>query len=121
MVGHLYPNRAVFATTRDSKGADDEAVNRSATFFNESGLPSLVYKTNQEHSLKAAIGEALRRTGSSMTFEAFQAVPENSAVGDSAANGGTGRAVLTIEDMLRTLISALEARIKSKFPMVETS
>ena len=117
MVGRLYPSRAMFATACDTKGAEDEAVGRLATFFNESGLPKLVYKTDQEHSLKSAIGEALRRTGKSGTFEAFEAVPENSAVGKSASNGRAERAVQAVEDLLRTLKSALEARLQSKIPV----
>ena len=84
MVGRLYPSRAVFATACDSKGADDESVGRLATFFSEAGLPKLVYKTDQESALKSAISEALRRTGKSGTFEAFEAIPEFSAVGESA-------------------------------------
>ena len=78
----------------------------------------MVYKTNQEHSLKTAIGEALRRTGKSGTFEAFEAVPESSAVGESASNGRAERAVQAVEDLLRTLKSTLEARIKRKIPVM---
>ena len=77
----------------------------------------MVYKTNQEHSLKSAIGEALRRTGKSGTFEAFEAVPESSAVGESASNGMAERAVQAVEDLLRTLRSALMSRLKVKLPM----
>ena len=68
--------------------------------------------------MKAAIGEALRRTGKSMTFETFEAVPENSAVGAGTSNGRAERRVQAVEDTLRTLKSALEARIKSKIPVV---
>ena len=78
----------------------------------------LVYKTNQEHSLKTAIGEALRRTGKSGTFEAFEAVPESSAVWESASNCRAERVVQAVEDLLRTLKSTLEARIKSKIPVM---
>ena len=94
MVGRLYPSRAIFATACDAKGIDDpEAVGRLATFLKEAGIPRLVYKTDQESSLKSAIEEALRRVGKSGTFEAFEAIPEYSAVGESASNGKAERAV----------------------------
>ena len=118
MVGRLYPSRAIFATACDAKGTDDpEAVGRLATFLKEAGIPRLVYKTDQESSLKSAIEEALRRVGKSGTYEAFEAIPEYSAVGESASNGKAERAVQAVEDLLRTLKSALEARIHCKLPV----
>ena len=92
LVGRLYPSRAIFATSCDAKGADDpEAIGRLATFFKEAGIPKLVYKTDQESSLKSAIEEALRRVGKSGVFEAFESIPEYSAVGESASNGKAER------------------------------
>ena len=49
VIGRLYPalsrNRTMFATVCDCKGADDEEViNRLLTFFNETGVSTLVYK-----------------------------------------------------------------------------
>ena len=74
------------------------------------------YKTDQESSTKVVVDEALRRTGKSGTFESYEAVPEYSAVGDSASNGRAERAEQNIEDQLRTLKSALEARINTRVP-----
>ena len=66
MVGRLYPSRAMFATSCDAKGVEDpEAIGTLASFFKEAGIPKLVYKTDQESSLKSAIEEALRRVGKS--------------------------------------------------------
>ena len=65
---------------------------------------------------KATIEEALKRTGRSGEFEAFDAVAEYSAVGESASNGRAERAVQVVEDLLRTLKSALETRIKCRVP-----
>ena len=45
-----------------------------------------------------------------------QAVAEFSAVGESASNGRAERTVQAVEDLLRTLKSALEARIKTRIP-----
>ena len=64
--------------------------------------------------MKAAVEDALRRVGKSGVFEAFESVPEYSAVGESASNGKAERAIQAFEDLLRTLESALEARIKGK-------
>ena len=67
--------------------------------------------------MKSAIEQALRRVGRSGTFEAFEDIPEYSAVGESASNGKAERAVEAVEDLLRTLGSALEARIQRKLPL----
>ena len=112
--GRLYPSRSLFATVCDAKGNNEASIRRLSTFFRETGLHNLVYKTDQQSSIKLVVDEALRRTGKSGTFESYEAVPENSAVGDSASNGRAERAVQTIEDQLRTLKSALEARIETK-------
>ena len=42
-------------------------------------------------------------------------VPENSAVGTSASNAGAEQIVRIVEDQLRTLKAALEARIGTEF------
>ena len=106
MIGKLYPAKAYFATACDVKGPTDEAVNRLVTFLKETGITKLIYKTDQESALKATIEEALKRTGRSGEFEAFDAVAEYSAVGESASNGRAERAVQVVEDLLRTLKSA---------------
>ena len=117
LVGRLYPNKAVFATACDQKGADDEAVSRLAQFLKAAGIPKLVYKSDQESSIRAAIEEALRRIGRTGESEAVEAVPESSAVGESASNGRAERTVQAFEDLLRTLKSALETIIQQKLPV----
>lgn len=115
-VGKLYPAKMFFASACDVKGPEDEVTSRLTAFFKEAGIPKLVYKTDQEYSLRNMIEEALRRAGRSGTFEAFEAVPEASAVGESASNGRAERAVQAIEDMLRTLKIALETRLGVRVP-----
>ena len=117
MVGRLYPSKAIFATACDQKGAEDEAVTRLASFLKDSGIHKLVYKTDQESSLRAAMEEALKRIGRTGAFEPFEAVPEVSAVGESASNGKAERAIQSFEDQLRTLKSALDSRLKTKVPV----
>ena len=121
LIGRLYPalslNRVMFATVCDSKGGDDEpAINRRAAFFKEAGIWKLVYRTDQESSIKVMVDEALRRTGRSGIFESYESVPEYSAVGSSQSNGRAERAVQTVEDQLRTLKLALEARLNRRLP-----
>ena len=117
LVGRLYPSKAIFASACDQKGADDPVVKRLSNFIKESGISKMVYKTDQESALRSTIEEALRRTGRSGVFESFEAVPEMSAVGESASNGKAERAVQTFEDQLRTLKSALDSRLKQKVPV----
>ena len=114
--GRLYPSKTLFATACDAKGADDPSVGRLAQFFREAGHSKIVYKTDQESSLKSFIEEALKKAGKAGDFEAFETVPEYSAVGESASNGRAERAVQTIEDQLRTLKSGLEERIGGRIP-----
>ena len=121
LVGRLYPpasvQRILFGTVCDSKGGDDDAsINRLSAFFKETGTWRLVYKTDQESSIKVMVDEALRRTGRSGVFESYQAVPEYSAVGSSQSNGRAERAVQALEDQLRTLKSALESRMNCRLP-----
>ena len=117
LVGRLYPSKAIFASACDQKGADDPVVKRLSNFIKESGLSKMVYKTDQESALRSTIEEALRRTGRSGVFESFDAVPELSAVGESASNGKAERAVQAFEDQLRTLKSALDSRMQRKVPV----
>ena len=117
MVGRMYPSKAIFATACDQKGADDEAVSRLTSFLRETGIHKMIYKTDQESSLRAAIEEAMRRLGRSGSFEPFEAVPEVSAVGESASNGKAERAIQSFEDQLRTLKSALDSRLQTKVPV----
>ena len=55
--------------------------------------------------------DALLRTGKSRVFEAYESIPEYSAVGASPSNGKAEHAVQTIQDQLRTPKSAIESRI----------
>ena len=69
IVGRLYPSRSLFATVTDSKGGEDiAAIQRPSSFFKESGIQKLVYKTDQESSIKVMVDDALRRIQTSMIF-----------------------------------------------------
>ena len=94
-----------------------------------------MYKTDQESSVRAAADESVKdaqakdeqirgvmeeavrksgRAGKHMPLNT--AVPEFSAVGESASNGRAERAVQMVEDQLRVGKSALEARLGAKIP-----
>ena len=117
LVGKLYPQKAIFASACDMKGADDEVVGRLAQFIKSTGISKLVYKSDQEPAIRTALEEALRRIGRTGECEPVEAVPESSAVGESASNGRAERAIQSFEDLLRTMKSALETRIQQKVPV----
>ena len=115
-VGKIYPSRNMFASIVDCKGSGDElAVKQLANFFRENGVTEMVCKTDQDHAVKSYVDDAIRQAGVSILVDddaVLEAVPEYSAVGESASNGKAERAVQMLEDKIRTLKSALEARIK---------
>ena len=117
LVGKLYPQKAMFASVCDMKGAEDEVVGRLAQFIKSTGITKLVYKSDQEASIRTALEEALRRVGRAGECEPVEAVPESSAIGESASNGRAERAIQSFEDLLRTMKSALETRIQRKIPV----
>ena len=122
LVGKCYPSRQVLACVIDSKGTDMFAVQRIADFIRECGLTRFVWKSDQEASVKALMEEAVKRCGRSGDMvpdgeaSPVTAVPESSPVGSSASNGRIERTVQAVEDLLRTLKAALEARIGAQFP-----
>ena len=123
LVGRLYPSRALFATVVTHKGASDtHTVSRLCNFLRASGASSVVYKTDQEKAVVAIIQEAVRVSklpkeyagGNQFHGVLTQAVPETSAVGQSASNSRAERSVQQIEDLVRTYKSALESRMGCK-------
>ena len=66
------------------------------------------------------VEEAARRVGRSTAAadadDVRIAVPENSAVGESQSNGKAEKGVQMVEDQIRTLKLALEARIGARIP-----
>ena len=87
----------MFATVVSEKGVNDDlAIKQLGIFFKENGVRNLVYKSDQENSLKACIDEAIRSVGGTATEDddaVLCAVPEHSAVGESASNGKAERSV----------------------------
>ena len=104
-VGRLYPSRNIFATVVSEKGVGDEiAAKLLADFLRDNGVKHLVYKSDQERSIKTFIDSSLMLAGVASTEDddaVLCAVPEYSAVGESASNGRAERAVQMIEDQAR--------------------
>ena len=73
------------------------------------GHKKMVFKTDQESAM-VALQERIRQSRSDPT------VLENSPVEQSQANGVVEKAVQEIEGMVRTLVSALEERIRWRIP-----
>ena len=119
LVACLYPSRTMLATVVPAKGADPVAVARLSTFIRHSGYSKIVYKSDQEFSLRALFEEAFRastRQGELFNDKLTQMVPEASAVGESQSNGKAENAVHKIEDMVRTYKAALEGHIGARVP-----
>ena len=62
LVARLYPARALLATVVDAKGPDDNAVARIANFIRDSGYSKMVYRTDQEASIRSLFEEAFRKS-----------------------------------------------------------
>ena len=121
LVARLYPARALMATICEKKGPEDEyAVTRLASFIKDSGYKRIVYKSDQEFSIRAIFEAAFRkadRQGKPYNPELDQMVPEASAVGESQSNGRAENAVQRLEDLLRTYKCALESNIGFRIPV----
>ena len=109
------PSRSVGAVPCDQKGHDEYTVHRLRTFLKSEGISKLVYKSDQERSLRRLFGDVI--TAAQQSGNVLSAVPESSAVGESQSNGRAENAVQQFEDQIRTLKAALEARLGCKVPL----
>ena len=100
------------------KGAHDKhTVQRRCQFLRASGAADIVYTSYEENAVVAVIREALRLSqtpGDHNHGVLVRAVPEVSAVGQSASNSSSERAVQQLEELVRTYKSAIEARMDCK-------
>ena len=121
LVARLYPARALMATVCEKKGPEDEhSVARLALFIKESGYKKIVYRSDQEPSIRAIFEAAFKkacREGELYNPALDQMVPESSAVGESASNDRAENAVQRLEDLLRTYKCALETNVGFRIPV----
>ena len=62
LVGRLYPAKALFAVVGDQKGADDYVITPLAQLISNTGYGHIVYKSDQEASIRAMFEDAFRRS-----------------------------------------------------------
>ena len=84
-VGRLLPGSATVAIPCESKGHDEYAIHRLRMFLKSEGINKLVYKSDQERSLKRLLDDMI--ADAQKNGDILNAVPESSAVGESASNG----------------------------------
>ena len=113
-VGRLHPGCATVAIPCESKGHDEYAVHRLRAFLKSEGISRLVYKSDQERALRKLLTDVVAEA--QKNGDILSAVPESSAVGESASNGHAEAAVQQVEDQLRTCKAALESRLSKKIP-----
>ena len=112
LVCKFEPSNLMLSTVVDEKGNDESTINRLAQYIKESGYMHIVYRSDQEPSIRALFESAAKQLGRQID----QMVPEASSVGESQSNGRAEAAVKVFEDKLRTYKSALETRIKQRIP-----
>ena len=90
------------------KGADNEDWNlkEALRFLEFLGYTNVVMKSNQEGALAALLSKIRSHRG-----DQTQTMQELSPVGDSKSNGCIERTIQSVQGQIRTLRSALEARI----------
>ena len=91
LVGRVSPGQATVAIPCESKGHDDYAVHRLRSFLKSEGISQLVYKSDQERALKRLLNDVV--ADAQAAGDVLKAVPESSAVGESASNGRAEAAV----------------------------
>ena len=113
-VGKVVPQNVTFAMAVEVKGATPANVARLAKVIRDIGLTKFTYRSDQEKAVIALIEAAAISAQRSASPEdpVINVAPENSAVGESASNGLAERTVQAVEDQVRTLLLALESRIK---------
>ena len=110
LVGKLYPYGAVFAVPCRRKGADKHVASKLAACLRQCGVSQFIYMSDQEAALQSMVKEAIETIKGH--GEWVGPVPENSAVGESQSNARAEKSVQQVEDMLRTHLGELEARLK---------
>ena len=127
---YVTPSWLYFATVVDAKGPDATLAQRIARWIKEVGLLHYTYNSDREIALRALLRQASLMAGipedqtaedndpdsdvEDMDIRA--AVPEESAPGESQSNAAAERAARSVEDQVRTMKLALEARLSCKIP-----
>ena len=144
LVLRLYPHKIFHAFIVPKKGHHPDVITHIARFIKEHGLVHFAYRCDREASLNSVVEEAIATSGRTakrvysedtsldQALEASDptnaaedddnpsptliAVPELTHPGESATNGLAERSIRTVGEQTRTLLAALEARIKLPVP-----
>ena len=116
----LDEQNSTFACPVGEKGAHDPyAFNQLKGFIRMHGVRHLVFKSDQEKALIAAI----ELVASDLRKEGLTMVLEHSPVGESQSNGVAERQVQAVEDLIRTmrgaLMNRLQCRIAATHPLFQ--
>ena len=104
-------SRVCAAIPAPRKGVDQEDWNlkESLRFLEFLGYSNIVLKSDQERAMGALIRKIRAHRG-----DLTQTMQEHSPVGDSSSNGVVARTIQTVQGQIRTMRSALEARLGIK-------
>ena len=59
LVARLYPTKDLLPVYCDQKGVDDYVITRLVAFIRDTGYTKVVYKSDQESSIRAMFEQAL--------------------------------------------------------------
>ena len=90
------------------KGVDPYAVDRIKRDIEQMGYKNIIFKSDQENSIKA-LKQAVRDTTS------VEILMEESPVGEHQANGSIENAINDIKSQFRTLKDAMDTRYQHKY------
>ena len=102
--------RKLLAVDCDQKGDYDHVITRLAAFIRDTGCTKVVYKSDQESSIRDMFEQAFKRSGrhgECYNPQLKQFTPEASAVGESQSNGKAESIVLRLIYVIRNYKSAL--------------
>ena len=104
-------SRVCVAIPVPKKGADSEDWNLKETlrFLDVLGYSNIILKSDQERALASLIKKIRTHRG-----DQTQTMQDNTPVGDSRSNGLVERTIQTVQGQIRTMRSALEARLGIK-------
>ena len=103
--------KMLMATVLPSKSSGDFAARRVLAFMRESGCAfgNITLKSDNEEAIKTVVSDVAKARAAGGAPGRINI--ENSKTGDSASNGVVERGNRSVEEMIRVLRSALEARM----------
>lgn len=114
-IARVGPSRLCLGIPVEAKGNNREGVGMLSNISKGAGLTTYIWRSDQEKAVKTMVEQAMLKAGrdaeEQKSGQIHQPVPEHSAVGESASNGFAERRVPKLEDLVRTMTHALQARL----------